>query len=161
MNAPSYVFDSPAERIVEYKWDNARGYVYFENFIYFCLAIFVMLDIWIFSKYMIMKWLLLVCNIILLTKLFIKSYLFTNFNFRRECSYHIQYENNNQFKHNLSMFMNNPYNIFDICGHVLIIIYCTAFIRKNKSSYAIEIIHLVANFSIMIRGCFSTFNLSQ
>ena len=92
MTAPSYVFESSARRIVEYKWDNAMIYVNIEALIYLLFAVLLVIDTWFLCASRTMKWILLTFNFILSIKLFMYMYLFTTFKFRRECSYHIEYE---------------------------------------------------------------------
>lgn len=174
MNAPTYVFDSPARRIVEYKWENAQFYVILEALLYLVLAFLVTIDVWYLTAFIRIKLIIMIFTICLLLKLLIRMYLFATFKFRRECSYHIEYENNNQLKHNLSIFLSNPFNFFDISGHVLIIAYCLIFIIQEKNAinstailerersvenYGINLIHLLAIFFILTRGCLSTFRL--
>jgi len=74
MNAPSYVFDTPADRIVEYKWDNASFYVKAEGLLYLILAILVILDVWFYSREKLIKKVILGFNIFLLMKLFVQAY---------------------------------------------------------------------------------------
>lgn len=71
MNAPSYVFETPADRIVEYKWDNASFYVKSEGLLYLILAILVILDVWFYNKETKMKKFILGFNVFLLMKLFV------------------------------------------------------------------------------------------
>jgi len=73
-------------------------------------------------------------------------------------------------KHNFTKYCADFFNIFDLFGHILIIIYCSAFLEMDnedlkghtspfKFSPFINSIHLIANFCIILRGFLSTFRL--
>lgn len=175
MTAPSYVFESAARRIVEYKWDNAQKYVQIEALIYLFNAYLLVIDTWYYCAKRRMKWFILGFNFILQLKFILYMYLFTTFKFRRECSYHIEYEGWNQFKYYLTLFFTNWFNIFDVLGQTFICFYCIRFLRhhgedddtedyilkqeRSEENYYVNLLHVLAMFFVMIRGCLSTFRL--
>lgn len=174
MDAPSHIFDSQARRIVEFKWDNAQFYVILDASLNLILTVLILVDIWYFYACTSIKVAIMVYAALLLIKVLVRMYLFATFKNRRECSYHIEYENNNRLKNNLRQFLMNPFNMFDIIGHVLIIIHCIAFLvqekprwtedeimerEKSLENYNLNLIHLIAIISILTRGCLSSFRL--
>ena len=100
MSAPYFIFDSAAKRIVEFKWDNAQFYVKLEAIPYMIQSIMIFLDTWLYSEIIWLKWLIIIFNGLLLAKLLTKMCLFLNFKYRRECSYHIEFEGYNKLKFN-------------------------------------------------------------
>lgn len=58
--------------------------------------------------------------------------MFVSFKYRRECSYHIEFESNNKIKYNCKLFFKNAFNLLDLTGHVLIVIYCVVFINDKE-----------------------------
>lgn len=128
MDAPSYVFESAARRIVEFKWDNAMVFVNIEAFTYLFFAILLVIDTWYFCASRNMKWIILTYNCLLMIKSFAHLYLFTTFKCRRECSYHIEFEGWNLLKHNFKEYFKNMFNLFDLCGQTLVFIYCIMFL---------------------------------
>lgn len=128
MNAPSYIFDTSSIRIVEYKWDHAQTFVRILAIPYQLQSLMIILDTWYFSEVYWLKWLILGINILLLIKFLTRFYMFVTFQYRRECSYHIEFEGRNRIKYNFSLFFSNAFNLLDLIGHVLIIIYCVIFL---------------------------------
>lgn len=98
MNAPNYIFDSSAIRIVEYKWINAQKLVWLHAMPYQVQSILIIIDTWFMPQNIYIKWTLLLTNLYLLTNYLVRMYFFIGFIQRRECSYHIEYEDNNRLK---------------------------------------------------------------
>lgn len=66
MNAPNYIFDSSAIRIVEFKWDNALTYVRLEALPHQIHSVLVVLDTCVFEEEYWTKYMILGTNILLL-----------------------------------------------------------------------------------------------
>ena len=117
---------------------------------------------------------LLLVNVFLLLKFLLRMYFYITFKNRRECSYHIEYEDNNRVKQNIRLFFGNPFNLLDFSGHILMISYCALYFsndnklaetissnsqRINNSNYCVNLVHIFAVFIILTRGSLSTFRL--
>ena len=98
MSAPNFIFESSAIRIVEYKWINAQSLVWVHALPYQLQSVIIIIDTWFLREDRRLKWVLMTINLLLLIKFLFKFYFFVVFKNRRECSYHIEYEDNNRVK---------------------------------------------------------------
>ena len=79
LNAPNFIFDSSAKRIVEYKWQQGRYYVYAMAIPYQIQSIIIILDFWSFEDKYWTKYVLLVLNGLLFLVFLTRMCIFLNY----------------------------------------------------------------------------------
>lgn len=139
MNAPNFIFDSSAIRIVENKWERAQILVWLDAFPHQIQTLLIIMNSWFFPDAYWLIFSILIISILLLIKLFLKMYFFITFKNRRECSYHIEFEENNRIKQNLRLFFGNMFNMLDFSGNILIIIFCSSYMIDMRLTEVIPL----------------------